>query len=208
MRKLVREIVTEFPEIRGYVLLTEGFYTGSRSARADTAMRTARLGARVGQGRRHCCGRSAQIKPAVEILPWEYNVAFSPDQVATKAYVMTQLPESTIPLLTFENGKGFDRRAEGLFHYAIDQVGPAEVTQAQFLEARKRGWRRLLEGGHVRQLAIRNVPLLALPVSVVCTLQGERSGSARTWRRGVTGSSRTGTSHAGPWPMPEGERRQ
>ena len=74
-----------------------------------------------------------KINPKVEILPWEYNVAFSPDQAATKAYVMTQLPESTIPLLTFENGKGFelDGQKGYLRDYAINQVGPAEVTQAQ-----------------------------------------------------------------------------
>ena len=81
-----------------------------------------------------------KINPEVEILPWEYNVDFSPDHAATKAYVMTQLPESTIPLLTFENGKSFelDGQKGYLRDYAINQVGPAEVTQAQLLEARKR----------------------------------------------------------------------
>jgi hypothetical protein len=144
LRKLVREIVTEFPEIRGYVLLTEGFYykkwfgaggQGDENLRAWVRQWAKAVGIAADEAHK--------INPKVEILPWEYNVAFSPDQVATKAYVMTQLPESTIPLLTFENGKGFelDGQKGYLRDYAINQIGPAEVTQAQLLEARKRNFR-------------------------------------------------------------------
>jgi hypothetical protein len=144
LRKLVREIVTEFPEIRGYVLLTEGFYYkkwfgagghGDEDLRAWVREWARAVGIAADEAHK--------INPEVEILPWEYNVAFSPDQAATKAYVMTQLPESTIPLLTFENGKSFelDGQKGYLRDYAINQVGPAEVTQAQLLEARKRKFR-------------------------------------------------------------------
>jgi hypothetical protein len=146
LRKLVREIVTEFPEIRGYVLLTEGFFykkwfgaggQGDEDVRAWVREWAKAVGIAADEAHK--------VNPKVEILPWEYNIAFSPDQVATKAYVMTQLPESTIPLLTFENGKSFelDGQKGYLRDYAINQVGPAEVTQAQLLEARKRNFRAI-----------------------------------------------------------------
>jgi hypothetical protein len=146
LRKLVREVVTEFSEIRGYVLLTEGFYykkwfgaggQGDEDLRAWIRQWAKAVGIAADEAHK--------INPKVEILPWEYNVAFSPDQAATKAYVMTQLPESTIPLLTFENGKGFelDGQKGWLCDYAINQVGPAKVTQAQLLEARKHNFRAI-----------------------------------------------------------------
>jgi len=144
LRKLVRDVVTEFPEIRGYVLLTEGFYykkwfgaggQGDEDLRAWASEWAKAVGVAADEAHK--------INPKIEILPWEYNIAFSPDQVETKAYVMTQLPESTIPLLTFENGKAFelDGQKGYLRDYAISQVGPAEVTQAQLLETRKRNFR-------------------------------------------------------------------
>ena len=170
------KIVTEFPEIRGYVLLTEGFFYKKWFGAGGQGKEDLRAWIRNGAKAVGIAADEAhKINPKMEILPWEYNVAFSPDQAATKAYVMTQLPESTIPLLTFENGKGFelDGQKGYLRDYAINQVGPAEVTQAQLLEARKRQLPRdLLQGRHVRQLAVRHVSLFALPVPVVCPLQG------------------------------------
>lgn len=144
LRQRVRDIVTEFPEIRGYVLLTEGFFykkwfgaggEGDQDLRAWVREWSKAVGIAAEEAHK--------INPKLEILPWEYNVSFKPDQTNTKAYVMTQLPESTIPLLTFENGKGFelDGQKGYLRDYAINQVGPAEVTQAQLLEARKRHFR-------------------------------------------------------------------
>lgn len=141
LRKVVRDIVTEFPEIRGYVLLTEGFYYkkwfgagghGSQDLRAWVREWCKAVGI--------VAEEAHKINPAIEILPWEYNLDFRPTQTENKAYVMTQLPEDTIPLLTFENGKGFelDGQKGWLRDYAINQVGPAEVTQAQLTEARKR----------------------------------------------------------------------
>jgi len=144
LRQRVREIVTEFPEIRGYVLLTEGFFykkwfgaggEGGEDLRAWVREWSKAVGIAAEEAHK--------INPKLEILPWEYNVSFKPDQTNTKAYVMTQLPESTIPLLTFENGKGFelDGQKGYLRDYAISQVGPAEVTRAHLLEARKRNFR-------------------------------------------------------------------
>lgn len=144
LRKLVRDVVTEFPEIRGYVLLTEGFYYKKWFGAGGQGDEDLRAWAREWAKAVGVAAEEAhKINPKIEILPWEYNIAFSPDQVETKAYVMTQLPESTIPLLTFENGKSFelDGQKGYLRDYAINQVGPAEVTQAQLLETRKRNFR-------------------------------------------------------------------
>jgi hypothetical protein len=141
LRKLVREVVTEFPEIRGYVLLTEGFYYKNWFGAGGQGSEDLRAWAREWAKAVGIAAEEAhKINPKIEILPWEYNIAFSPDQTETKAYVMTQLPESVIPLLTFENGKSFelDGQRGYLRDYAINQVGPAEVTQAQLKEVRKR----------------------------------------------------------------------
>ena len=146
LRKLVRDVVTEFPEIRGYVLLTEGFFYDKWFGAGGHGKQDLREWIRQWcKAVEIAADEANKINPKIEILPWEYNVAFSPDQAATKAYVMAQLPESTIPLLTFENGKGFelDGQKGYLRDYAINQVGPAEVTQAQILEARKRHFRAI-----------------------------------------------------------------
>jgi hypothetical protein len=142
LRKLVRDIVTEFPEIRGYVLLSEGFsygnwFRGNSDEERRTWLREWTKAVGIAAEEAH------KINPKVEILPWDYNVSFSPDNVPLKSYVMTELPESTIPLLTFENGKGFelDGQKGYLRDYAINQVGPSEVTEAQLQVARKRNFR-------------------------------------------------------------------
>lgn len=144
LRKLVRDIVTEFPEIRGYVLLTEGFYFQKWFGAAGHGDQDLRNWVKEWSRAVAIAAEAAHaINPRIEILPWEYNVDFRPEQAGNKAYVMTQLPESVIPLLTFENGKSFelDGQKGYLRDYAINQVGPAEVTQAQLLAARKRNFR-------------------------------------------------------------------
>jgi hypothetical protein len=82
-----------------------------------------------------------RVNPAIEILPWEYNIDFRPQNVDRKRYFIQQLPADTIPLLTWENGTGFE--IDGLkgyvTDYSVSQVGPAEVTAAQIAEARRRG---------------------------------------------------------------------
>jgi hypothetical protein len=144
LRKLVRDNLTEFPEIRGYVLLTEGFCYNKWFGADEHGDQDLRAWARAWTKAVGIAAEEAhKINPKLEILPWEYNVSFKPDQTNTKAYVMTQLPESTIPLLTFENGKSFELDGQKGFlrDYAINQVGPAEVTQAQLLAIRKRNFR-------------------------------------------------------------------
>lgn len=144
LRRLVRDILKEFPDIRGYVLLTEGFWYkkwggghgASKEYMEDWAQNWSRA---VGIVAEEC----HRVNPAIEILPWEYNIDFRPQNVEMKRYFIQQLPVDTVPLLTWENGKSFefDGLQGHLIDYAISQVGPAEVTVAQIAEARKRGMR-------------------------------------------------------------------
>ena len=144
LRKLVRDIVTEFPEIRGYVLLTEGFFYRSffgagGEGKIDLKDWVRNWAHGVGIVSEEC----RKINPEIEVLPWEYNINFRPEMVETKKFATSQLPVETIPLLTFENGKAFERDGErgSLKDYAINEVGPAEVTIGQIETARSRGMR-------------------------------------------------------------------
>jgi hypothetical protein len=142
LRNLVRRIIKEFPDIEGYVLLTEGFWYktwgGGHGASEEYIKDWARNWSRaVGIVEEEC----HRVNPSLEILPWEYNIDFRPQNVDIKRYFIQQLPANTIPLLTWENGKSFeiDGLQGHLRDYAINQIGPAEVTHAQIGEARKRG---------------------------------------------------------------------
>jgi len=138
LRQLVRDIVTQFPEIRGYILLTEGFYYDQWGHHGQDVRKWARKWARAVAIVAEECHK---IDPEIEILPWEYNIDFRPQQADIKRYFISQLPQETIPLLTWENGKSFeiDGLQGYLKDYSINQVGPAEVTEAQIDETRKRG---------------------------------------------------------------------
>lgn len=141
LRKLVREIVQQFPEIRGYVLLTEGFWYkawgGGHGASKEYLQEWAQNWGKAAAIVEEECHR---IDPSIEILPWEYNIDFRPQNSDIKKYFIRQLPDKTIPLLTWENGKSFsiDNMKGYLRDYSLSQVGPAEVTGAQIEEANKR----------------------------------------------------------------------
>jgi hypothetical protein len=142
LRKLVRDIVKEFPDIRGYVLLTEGFWYkkwgGGHGASKEYLQDWARNWSKaVGIVAEEC----HRVNPAIEILPWEYNIDFRPQSAELKRYFIQQLPADTIPLLTWENGKSFeiDGMQGYLRDYSLSQIGPAEVTHAQIEEAGQRG---------------------------------------------------------------------
>jgi len=142
LRKLVRDIVREFPDIQGHVLLTEGFWYkkwgGAHGASKEYVQDWARNWSRaVGIVAEEC----HRVNPAIEVLPWEYNIDFRPQNADLKRYFVQQLPAASIPLLTWENGKGFeiDGMQGYLRDYSLSQVGPAEVTHAQIEEARGRG---------------------------------------------------------------------
>ena len=141
LRKLVRSIVTEFPEIRGYVLLIEGFMyddwpSEERKDLRDWINHWTR-GVSIAAEEIH------RLNPAIEVLPWDYNIDFRPSAVELKKYVVGRYPSGVAPLITWENGKGFERDGEHGFlkDYAINEVGPSEVAAAQIEVARKRGMR-------------------------------------------------------------------
>ena len=142
LRRLVRDIVQQFPDIRGYILLTEGFWYkewgGGHGADKEYVQDWARNWSRaVGIVAEEC----HRVNPAIEILPWEYNIDFRPQNTDLKRYFIQQLPADTIPLLTWENGKSFeiDGLKGHLRDYSVSQIGPAEVTHAQIVEARRLG---------------------------------------------------------------------
>jgi hypothetical protein len=142
LRKLVQDIVNDFPGIQGYILLTEGFWYKEWKAgqvKDDEYMKEwARNWTKaVGIVEEEC----HKVNPLIDILPWEYNIDFRKQKSDLKRYFIKQLPSKTIPLLTWENGKSFelDGMSGYLRDYSLSQVGPAEVTDAQINEANKRG---------------------------------------------------------------------
>lgn len=141
LRKLVQEIVHQFPEIRGYILLTEGFWYkkwggGHGAGKAYLQEWAEHWGKAVAIVEEEC----HRIDPSIEVLPWEYNIDFRPQNSDIKQYFIRQLPDRTMPLLTWENGKSFtiDNMQGYLRDYSLSQIGPAEVTSAQIEEANKR----------------------------------------------------------------------
>ncbi len=141
LREHVRDIVTKFPDIHGYILLTEGFYFEKFFGAGGQGKQDLREWARHWTEAVLIVAEEChRINPRIEILPWEYNIDFRPRQVELKRYVTRLLPPDTIPLLTWENGKAFE--IDGLHgflrDYSISQIGPAEVAAAQIAEAKRR----------------------------------------------------------------------
>ena len=148
LRKLVRDIVREFPDIRGYVLLTEGFWYkkwGGQDAGKEYLKDWARNWCKAVAIVAEECHR---VDPSIEILPWEYNINFRPENADVKRYFIQQLPQDTVPLLTWENGTGldFDGFKGWVRDYSISRVGPAECTEAQIDEAHGRSMRAYVNG--------------------------------------------------------------
>jgi hypothetical protein len=141
LRKLVKNIVKEFPGIQGYVLLTEGFYYKQwKAGRVDNDDQVKAWAREWCKAISIVAEECHKVNPATEILPWEYNIDFRPQKTALKRYFIQQLPAGTIPMLTWENGKSFeiDGLQGYLRDYSISEIGPAEVTQAQLKEAHER----------------------------------------------------------------------
>ena len=166
LRKLVRDNVKEFPEIKGYVLLTEGFWYkqwgGGHGASKEYVQDWARNWAKAAGIVAEECHK---VNPAIEILPWEYNIDFRPQNVELKRYFIQQLPADTIPLMTWENGKGFelDGMHGYLRDYSLNQVGPAEVTDAQIGQARQRGMKVYCKADTFASWQFGTVPYLPFP---------------------------------------------
>lgn len=137
LRALVKDIIREFPDMGGYVLLTEGFWYGKwgglHGAPEEEVKDWARNWSRaIGIVTEEC----HRVNPATEVLAWEYNIDFRPQNEKLKRYFVQQLPNAAIPMLTWENGKRFELNGmEGyLRDYSLSQIGPAEVTRGQLEE--------------------------------------------------------------------------
>lgn len=191
LRKLVRDIVKEFPDIRGYILLTEGFwykawghgYGASREYMEGWARNWSRA---VGIVEEEC----RQVNPSTEIIPWEYNIDFRPQNADIKRYFIQQLPQESIPMLTWENGKSFelDDMRGYLRDYSLNQVGPAEVTEAQIDEANKRGMKVYSKVDTFASWQFGTIPYLPCPYQWFKRYQAlERygvRGSLESWSNG------------------------
>lgn len=82
------------------MLLTEGFWYkrwgGGHGADKEYVQDWARNWSRaVGIVVEEC----HRVNPTIEILPWEYNIDFRPQNTDLKRYFIQQLPLDTIPLL-------------------------------------------------------------------------------------------------------------
>lgn len=166
LRKLVRDIVKEFPDIQGYILLTEGFWYkqwgGCHGRSKEYVQDWARNWSKaVGIVAEEC----HRVNPKIEILPWEYNIDFRPENAEQKRYFIQQLPAETIPLLTWENGKSFvlDGMNGYLRDYSLNQVGPAEATDAQIAEARRRGMKVYCKSDTFASWQFGTIPYLPFP---------------------------------------------
>ena len=198
LRRLVREIVREFPDIRGYVLLTEGFWYGKWGGQNDTKeylMDWARNWSRAVSVVAEECHR---IDPSIEILPWEYNINSRPEYADVKRYFVRQLPEDTIPLLTWENGKRLDLDGFSgwVRDYSISAVGPAEVTAAQIDEAHRRKMRVYTNGdAFVCGAQLQTVPYQPFPYQWHARYRAmERhgvNGTMESWSQGYSPSIMT-----------------
>jgi hypothetical protein len=199
LRRLVRDLVKQFPDIRGYILLTEGFWYkkwgGGHGAGRDYLEDWARNWSRAVAIVAEECHR---VDKSIEILPWEYNIDFRPKNVEVKRYFVRQLPADTIPLLTWENGKSFeiDGLRGHLRDYSISQVGPAEVTAAQILEARARGMKVYCNGDtFVCGAQLQTVPYHPFPYQWHERYRAMEehgvSGTLESWSTGYTPSFQT-----------------
>jgi hypothetical protein len=166
LRRLVKDIVKEFPDIKGYVLLTEGFYYGEWRAGHSSDDEYMKNWARnwckaVGIVEEEC----HKVNPSIEILPWEYNIDFRPQKADLKRYFIQQLPGNVIPLLTWENGKSFeiDGMQGYLRDYSLSQIGPAEVTDAQIGEARNRKMKVYCKADTFASWQYGTIPYLPVP---------------------------------------------
>lgn len=196
LRKLVRDILGDFPDIRGYVLLTEGFWYqkwgGGHGAGKEYLQDWARNWTRAVAIVAEECHA---VDPTIEVLPWEYNIDFRPQNAEMKRYFIEQLPDDTIPLLTWENGKSFeiDGMQGFLRDYSLNQVGPAEVTDAQIAAARQRGMKVYCKADSFASWQFGTIPYLPFPYqwhrryealakySVNGTLESWSSGYKPNW---------------------------
>jgi hypothetical protein len=190
LRKLVRDNATEFPEIRGYILLIEGFtygswpvWTRSRDDMHNWIKQWTR-GVAIATDEFH------KINPKIEVLPWDYNIDFRRQAVDLKTFVIDEYPSGVIPLVTWETGKSYimDGEEGYLYDYAINEVGPSEVAAAQIQEARKRGFKVYAKADTFASWQFGTSPYLPIPYQWYARYQGleqaKIDGTLETWSYG------------------------
>jgi hypothetical protein len=192
LRKLVRDNATEFPEIRGYFLLPEGFTYGDwwpkwTSSREDTRnwfMHWSH-GVEIATDELH------KINPKIEVLAWDYNIDFRRQAVDIKRFDVEHYPSGVIPFITWENGKSFVRDGEEgyLKDYAINEAGPAEVAEAQIDAARKRGMKVYVKADTFVSWQYGTLPYLPIPYQWYERYKGlekaKVDGVLETWSYGL-----------------------
>jgi len=188
LRKHVRDIVTKFPEIHGYVLLSEGFHYKSFSdVWSGDKQEWAKHWTQAVKVVVEECHR---INPKIEILPWEYNLDFRPQGVELKRHIVSLLPQEAIPLLTWENGKFFeiDGLQGYLKDYSISQIGPAEVSEAQIAEAKRRGMKVYCKCDTFATWQFGTIPYLPCPQQWIRRYEAIEKhgvdGTLETWSNG------------------------
>ena len=142
-------------------LLVQGMGRLSRQEQAVCAGLCTELGSgRGNRGRRMPSSESRHRSPA-----WEYNIDFRPQNFELKRYFIRQLPADTIAMLTWENGKSFD--LDGMHgylrDYSLNQIGPAEVTEVQIGEARRRGMKVYCKADTFAAWQFGTIPYLPFP---------------------------------------------
>ncbi|MCK9412602.1 MAG: hypothetical protein M0Q53_09895 [Prolixibacteraceae bacterium] len=166
LRKLVRDIVKEFPDIKGYILLTEGFEyktltfsNGKTKEFMDDWIKNWTRAVAIVEEECH------QLDPSIEVLPWEYNIDFRPQNTKMKVNIVSQLPVTTIPLVTWENGASFklDGMTGYLRDYALNAIGPAEVTEAMISETKRRGMKIYSKADTMASWQYGSTPYLPCP---------------------------------------------
>jgi len=127
LRRLVGDLVKQFPDIRGYILLTEGFWykkwggghgTG-REYLEDWARNWSRA---VGIVAEEC----HRVNGTIEILPWEYNIDFRPQKRRCEALLRPAASRRHDPAADLGKRQEFrDRRPAGAPARLLDQPGRA-----------------------------------------------------------------------------------
>jgi len=168
LRKLARDLATGFPEVRGWVLLQEGFTIDQRSpgVGGDAAAWKDWI-RRWDDAVRIVAGEFHKIDPKLEVLPWSYNISSRPDPVhiELRREVIRQLPADVIPLLTWDRGMGLERDGEMGYSkdYSINEPGPAECTAAEIDEAHKRGFTVYSKADTLASWQFGTFPYLPIP---------------------------------------------
>lgn len=108
--ELIQNLIKAFPEVSGYILLTEGFGGGAETVAEIAAA-------------------AHELNLELEIIPWNYNGPVLPEATQRKLDFVRECPPDTIPMLTWAKGCKLQLGDEWryVYDYSISTVGPSEV---------------------------------------------------------------------------------